>query len=83
MVEDDLKDPFKAIPTVLQLPTKGDPLDQFQTSMYLLVTSTPVYVHIFWGIFFAVQSAKQHKLDDVMQPVHIKLQEALTLYEAF
>lgn len=83
MVKDDLKDPFEAIPAVLQLPTNGDPLDRFQTSMYLLVTSTPVYVHISWGIFVAVQSAEQHKLDDVTQQVHIKLQEALTLYEAF
>lgn len=57
MVKDDLKDPFEAIPAVLQLPTNGDPLDRFQTSMYLLVTSTPVYVHISWGIFFAVQSS--------------------------
>lgn len=57
MVKDDLKDPFEAIPAVLQLPTNGDPLDRFQTSMYLLVPSTPVYVHISWGIFFAVQSS--------------------------
>lgn len=56
MDKDDLKDPFEAIPAVLQLPTKGD-LEQFQTSVYLLVTSTPVYVHISWGIFFAVQSS--------------------------
>lgn len=79
MDKDDLKDPFEAIPAVLQLPTKGD-LEQFQTSVYLLVTSTPVYVHISWGIFFAVQSAEQHKLDDVTQQVHIKVQEALTLH---